>query len=98
MAHLGLYGVAMAQSSGDQRILVQMNSLTGLALAWYTQLDLSKIRTWDDLVITFIAITSTTLMFFLISMSYKACTRRLEKVLKSMPNDGELTQTRLDRV
>lgn len=57
MAHLRLYGVAMTQYSEDEKVLVQRfpNSLTGSALTWYTQLDLSKLKSWDDLATTFIS-------------------------------------------
>lgn len=57
MAHLRLYGVAIAQYSEDQKVLVQIfpNNLTGPTLTLYTQLDLSKIKTWDDLGRTFIS-------------------------------------------
>lgn len=50
MVHLHLYGVAMTQYLEDQKVLVQFfpDSIIGPALTWYMQLDLSKIKTLEN--------------------------------------------------
>lgn len=55
--HHRLYGLAMTQYSEDQKVLVQIfpSSLNGPALSRYTQLVLSKIKTWNDFATTFIS-------------------------------------------
>lgn len=50
MVHLHLYGVAMTQYLKDQKVLVQIfpNNIIGPALTWYMKLDLSKIKTSEN--------------------------------------------------
>lgn len=55
-AHLKVYGVVKAQYGGNDKLLVQAfpRILRGVALTWFTKLDISKMKKWTDLAHTFV--------------------------------------------
>lgn len=54
--HLKVYGVAMAQYGDEDKLLVQAFpwSLIGATLAWFTEIEITKIKHWTDLAHLFI--------------------------------------------
>ena len=54
--HLKMYFRKMGAYSRDEKLLMHFfqDSLAGVAVIWYTNLEASRIRTWKDLIIAFI--------------------------------------------
>ena len=54
--HLKMYCRKMGASSRDEKLLMHFlqDSLVGAAVIWYTNLEASRIRTWKNLITTFL--------------------------------------------
>jgi len=54
--HLTMYCRKMAARAGDEKLLIHFfqDSLAGTALSWYMHLEPARIRSWNDLVDTFL--------------------------------------------
>ena len=56
ITHLKAYCCDLAQLQADDKLLIRLfqKSLTGPALKWFTSLDMTTIKTWDDLSQAFV--------------------------------------------
>lgn len=59
-------GNARDLKGADDKVLVQLfqRSLTGPALRWFTSIEPSRLRTWDDLAVAFLDQDSVNCVFF----------------------------------
>lgn len=91
MAHLCLHNVPMTQYLKNENVLVQIlpNSLTRLTPTSYTQLDLTKLKSWDDRAITFIIHQKYNVDITSINVSCRECSRKATQVSRNMPREGE---------
>ena len=54
--HLKMYCQKMGEYAKDEELLIHsfQESLTGVAVTWYTNLEPSRVHTWKDLMVAFV--------------------------------------------
>ena len=54
--HLKMYCQKMGEYAKDEELLIHsfQESLTGVAVTWYTNLEPSRVHSWKDLVVAFV--------------------------------------------
>ena len=54
--HLKIYCRKMGAYAKDEKLLIHLfpESLTGVAITWYTNLEPSRVHSWEDLMVAFV--------------------------------------------